>query len=107
MAFYVYILRCADGSYYPGQTYSLESRIATHQRGEVPGYTRMRRPVQLVYAEGFYSRREALASERQIKGWRRAKKEALMKRDWERLIELSHTYRSATVWPDRGEPVEP
>ncbi len=107
MAFYVYILRCADGSYYTGHTDSLESRIATHQRCEVPGYTRMRRSVRLVYAEGFYSREEAWASERQIKGWRRAKKEALMKRDWERLIELSHTYSSPTVQPVRGEPVEP
>ena len=74
MAFYVYILRCADGSYYPGHADSLESRIAAHERGEFPGYTNTRRPLRLVYAEGFYSREEVLASERQIKGWRRAKK---------------------------------
>ena len=103
MAFYVYILHCADGSYYTGHTDGLESRVAAHELGEVPGYT----PVRLVYAEGFNSREEALESERQIKGWRRAKKEALIRRDWERLIELSHTTNSQTVQPVRGEPVEP
>ncbi len=107
MAFYVYILLCADGSYYTGHTDSLESRVAAHERGEFPGYTYTRRPVRLVYAEEFYSREEALASERQIKGWRRAKKEALIKGDWERLIELSHTSISPTVQPVRGELVEP
>ena len=107
MAFYVYILHCADGSYYTGHTDGLESRVAAHELGEVPGYTRIRRPVRLVYAEGFNSREEALESERQIKGWRRAKKEALIRRDWERLIELSHTTNSQTVQPVRGEPVEP
>ena len=107
MAFFDYILRCADGSYYTGHTDSLESRIAAHERGELPGYTHTRRPVRLVYAEGFYSREEALASERQIKGWRRAKKEALIKRDWERLIELSQGNSSPTAQPVRGEPVEP
>jgi len=92
MAFYVYILRCADGSYYTGHTDSLESRVAAHDTGEFPGYTHTRRPVRLVYAEGFYSREEALASERQIKGWRRAKKEALIKRDWEKLEKLAQTH---------------
>ena len=92
MAFYVYILRCADGSYYTGHTDSLESRVAAHDRGEFPGYNQTRRPVRLVYAEGFYSREEALASERQIKGWRRAKKEALIKREWEKLEKLAQTH---------------
>ena len=107
MAFYVYILRCGDGSYYTGHTDSLESRVAAHDRGEFPGYTHTRRPVRLVYAEGFNSREEALESERQIKGWRRAKKEALIRRDWERLIQLSHTTNSQTVQPVHSEPVEP
>ena len=64
MTFYVYMLRCADGSYYTGHTDSLESRVAAHERGEFPGYTQTRLPVWLVYAEGFQSREEALASER-------------------------------------------
>ncbi len=92
MAFYVYILRCADGSYYTGHTDSLESRVAAHERGEFPGYTQARWPVQLVCAEGFYSREEALETERQIKGWRRAKKEALIKRNWEKLGKLAQTH---------------
>ena len=63
MAFWVYILRCADGSYYAGHSDALEGRLAAHQNGELPGYTATRRPVTLVYAEAFYTREEALAAE--------------------------------------------
>ena len=91
MGFYVYILRCADGSYYTGHTENLESRLAAHQRGEITGYTETRRPVELVFTEEFYAREDALGRERQIKGWSRAKKEALIKRDWERLVKLAKT----------------
>ena len=56
MAFYVYILRCSDGSYYTGHTDNLESRLAAHRRGAIPGYTFMRRPVSLVFSEQFISR---------------------------------------------------
>ena len=76
MAFYVYILRCADGSYYTGHTDNLERRLAAHQMGEIPGYTETRRPTELVFADEFASRQDALACERQIKEWTRAKKEA-------------------------------
>ena len=89
MSFYVYILKCADGSYYTGHTDNLESRLASHERGTIPGYTETRLPVELVFAEELPSRWDALARERQIKGWSRAKKEALIKRDWECLVELS------------------
>ncbi len=68
MNFWVYILRCADESYYTGHTDNLEKRVAEHQVGEVPGYTFSRRPVTLVYSEVFTTREEALASERRIKG---------------------------------------
>ena len=98
MGFYVDILRCADGSYYTGHTDNLEARLAAHRRGEIGGYTETRRPVELVFAEEFSSRDEAFQRERQIKGWRRAKKEALIKRDWERLRQLESAH---------GEPVEP
>ena len=91
MSFYVYILKCADGSYYTGHTDNLESRLSAHQQGEIPGYTETRRPVELVFADGFSSRLDALERERQIKGWSRAKKEALIKRDWECLVKLSHS----------------
>ncbi len=89
MSFYVYILRCVDGSYYTGHTDDLESRVSAHQRGEVPGYTHTRRPVHLMFANEFATRQEALESERQIKGWSRAKKEALIAGNWHRLQRLT------------------
>ncbi len=92
MAFYVYILRCADGSYYTGHTDNLESRVAAHERGDISGYTESRQPVQLVFTEEFPSRADALGRERQIKGWRRAKKEALIKGEWEKLEKLAQTH---------------
>src|SRR5262245_2063641 len=89
MSFYAYLLRCADGSYYAGHTEDLDVRLAQHQRGTMKGYTYNRRPVELVWCEAFESRYEALAAERQIKGWSRAKKEALIAGDWERLSFLA------------------
>jgi len=91
MAFYVYILQCSDGSYYTGHTDDLEKRLAAHKRGVISGYTSSRRPVQLVFVEDFPSREEAFNLERQIKGWTRQKKEALIQRDWERLRRLAET----------------
>jgi predicted GIY-YIG superfamily endonuclease len=89
MAFYVYILRCADGSYYTGHTENLEVRLASHQAGEIEGYTASRLPVQLVFCEMFGSRVEALEMERRIKGWNRAKKEALIRGDWKEIQRLA------------------
>jgi predicted GIY-YIG superfamily endonuclease len=96
MTFWVYMLRCADGSYYVGHTDGLEKRTAEHETGAVPGYTKSRRPVDLVCSETFSSRAEALERERQIKGWRRAKKEALMRSDWNELAMLARTKRPST-----------
>ena len=89
MSFWVYILRCADGSYYVGHTDDLDGRLAAHKAGEIEGYTRTRRPVHLVFADEFSSREEALGRERQVKGWSRAKKEALIKGNWSRIRALS------------------
>jgi len=90
MQFWVYMLECADGSYYVGQTDSLEKRVAQHHAGDVPRcYTFKRRPLILVWSQDFPSRMEALTSERQIKGWSRAKKQALIANDWLRLNELA------------------
>ena len=119
MAFYVYILRCADGSYYTGHTDNLEQRLAAHQNGEIEGHTRTRRPVTLVFSDRFDSRQDAFERERQLKGfqagafrhvcersvasrrmvprqlnlkgWSRAKKEALIDNDWDRLVTLSRS----------------
>ncbi|GLR46897.1 GIY-YIG nuclease family protein [Sphingomonas astaxanthinifaciens] len=87
--FWVYMLRCSDGSYYVGQTDDLEKRLAEHQDGLHEGYTRRRRPVRLVWSESTGRREEALAFERRIKGWTRAKKEALIIGDWETIKALS------------------
>ena len=89
MAFWTYILRCCDGSYYVGHTDALEQRIGQHQTGQIPGYTHKRRPVTLVWSQDFASRIEALEAERRTKGWSRAKKEALIAGDWERLSLLA------------------
>ncbi|WP_082364515.1 TrmH family RNA methyltransferase [Novosphingobium sp. AAP93] len=85
MPFWTYILRCADSSYYTGHTDDLETRIAHHHNGTYKGYTHDRRPVELVWAEEFATREEALANELKIKPWSRAKKEAIIARDWDKL----------------------
>ena len=96
MAFYVYILRCADGSYYTGHTDNIEARVIAHQRGEIPRYTQRRRPVQLVFVEGVPSRQVAFERERQIKGWSRAKKQAMIEQDWTTLVKLARAYGSTS-----------
>jgi len=88
-SFTVYILECADGKYYTGSTTSLEDRINEHQMGIDPfAFTYSRRPVKLVWSETFETQLEAIAIERQLKGWSRAKKEALIRRDWEAVHEI-------------------
>ena len=87
---YVYILRCADGSYYAGSArLGLEQRVAQHNAGAYDGYTATRRPVALVFSQWFERITDAIAAERQIKGWSRAKKEALIRGDFEDLRALA------------------
>ena len=85
MPFWCYILRCADGKYYTGHTDDLERRYAEHQTGGYCDFTSRRRPVELVWADEFPTREEALESELRVKKWSRAKKEALAASDWDRL----------------------
>jgi tRNA/rRNA methyltransferase len=85
MAFHVYILCCADGTYYCGHTDDLEQRIAQHHSGDVQGYTSDRRPLEYMWSAEFGTRAEALSTEMQIKGWSRKKKEALIAGDWSML----------------------
>ena len=85
LEFWAYMLRCADGSYYTGHTDNLEARLVAHQSGVLKGYTTGRRPVTLVWRDGLATRDEAFYRERQIKGWSRAKKEALIRDDWSAL----------------------
>ena len=89
MAFYTYLLRCGDGSYYTGHTDDIDRRMAEHSTGACGGYTAKRMPVSLVWSDSFMTRDEAFAAERRIKGWSRAKKEALIAGDWERVSMLA------------------
>lgn len=100
MSFWVYILRCADNSYYAGHTDNLEMRISEHQSGICGGYTATRLPVELVWQQQCATRDEALSAELQIKGWSRAKKEALMRGDWENISALAKkTFNKKRVSP--------
>jgi tRNA/rRNA methyltransferase len=93
LQFYVYILRCSDGSYYVGHTDNIENRLAVHQAGSLPdSFTHDRRPVELVFCQDFQTRQEAFERERQVKGWSRTKKEALINGKWRRLEVLSRSY---------------
>ncbi|MCJ7553932.1 MAG: GIY-YIG nuclease family protein [Ignavibacteriaceae bacterium] len=88
--YFVYILKCSDDSYYTGVTNDLERRIGEHQNGVIKGYTSSRLPVRLVYSERFSDINQAIKVEKQIKGWSRKKKEALMEGNFDLLVELSN-----------------
>lgn len=89
MAFWTYILRCGDGSYYTGHTDDLDRRIGQHQAGGYCDFTSRRRLVTLAWSQQFGTREEALSAELAVKKWSRAKKEALMQGDWARLSFLA------------------
>jgi putative endonuclease len=114
MSAFVYMLRCSDGSYYVGTTrVSLEERIAQHNAGHFGGYTAKRRPVTLVFAQEFQRITDVIAAERQLKGWSRAKKEALVRGDyatikaladgWTKRSERRRTLRHAPAARAQGE----
>lgn len=88
--YFVYILLCNDNSYYTGVTNDLERRLYEHENGIDPGsYTCKRRPVKLVFHERFNDVIQAIAFEKQVKGWNRKKKEAIINGNWHLLPELS------------------
>jgi putative endonuclease len=87
---WLYILRCADGSYYVGTTRTpLEIRVAQHNAGAFQGYTAPRRPVKLIFSQWFDQITDAIENERKLKKWSRAKKEALIRGDFESLQRLA------------------
>jgi len=87
---YVYILQCADGSYYTGVTSNLTKRFYEHKAGVHPGsYTFSRRPLQLVFYCEFTDINLAIDKEKQIKKWSKAKKEALINDDYDALVNLA------------------
>lgn len=93
---YVYILRCADESFYVGVTNNLERRLLEHNSSEAfVSFTFSRKPVELVYYENFYSPEAAIKREKQLKGWSRAKKQALINENRVELILLS-VYKNST-----------
>ncbi|MDI3469199.1 MAG: hypothetical protein OJF62_001262 [Pseudolabrys sp.] len=83
------MLRCGDGSFYVGVANHLERRISEHQTRVYSGYTSKRLPVELVWSVSFEHAADAVAAERQLKGWSRAKKEALIRGDWTLVRTLS------------------
>src|SRR5690242_174614 len=91
MGAFVYMLGCSDGSFYVGCATGedLTKRIAEHETGAYSGYTSTRRPVRLVWSEHFDRITDAISAERRIKGWSRAKKEALIKGDWTSVQSLA------------------
>lgn len=101
MSAFVYILRCSDRSYYVGSARgeTLDKRIGEHQSGATGGYTASRLPVELAYAEHFQSITDAIVAERRIKGWSRAKKEALIAGNWNqvRFLAKRPSVRHSTI----------
>jgi putative endonuclease len=89
--YFVYILKCSDESYYTGVRNNLERRINEHKSGYIKGYTSSRLPVTLVFSDKFADINEAIRFEKQIKGWSRKKKEALINSDFDLLLKLSKT----------------
>ena len=86
---WMYILECSDGSYYTGSTNDLELRMQQHQNGEGANHTKKHLPVKLVYSEEFQRIDDAFYREKQVQGWSRKKKEALISGDWEKLSDLA------------------
>jgi putative endonuclease len=99
MGAHVYILRCRGDAFYVGSTRtSLERRVAEHNDRTYGGWTKSRRPVALVYSQHFAEITDAIAAERQIKDWSRAKKEALIAGNFAALPDLARS-RSTTAQP--------
>jgi len=89
----MYILECSDGSYYTGSTIDLTRRIIQHQNGEGANHTKKFLPVKLVYFEEYNRIDIAFYREKQVQGWSRKKKEALIRGEYQKLPELSIAYR--------------
>ena len=111
--FYLYILRCGDDSLYVGHTDDLERRLHQHAAGELADDTVRRHPLTLVFVSEHQTRLEALEREQQIKGWTRAKKNALIRSDWQRLHRLAASRQATSAddpqpWPfDSAPPFAP
>jgi len=95
--YYVYILKCSDNSYYTGVTNNVERRLLEHESGINPEcYTFKRRPLELVFCNEFQEIKQAIAFEKQVKGWSRKKKEAIINGNWQLLNSLAACKNSST-----------
>jgi putative endonuclease len=94
---FMYILQCSDGSYYTGSTNNLAIRLEQHQKGEGANHTKKRLPVKLVYYEEYDRVDEAFYREKQVQGWNRKKKEALINGETSELPNLSIAYRDKII----------
>ena len=98
--YYVYIVRYTDGSYYTGVTNDVLRRFGEHNLGMDPKtYTYKRRPVELVYSSEFWEVMQAITWEKIVKRWRRKKKEALIRGEYEQLVDLARTAGNWLVYP--------
>ena len=86
---HMYILECSDGSFYVGSTWNLENRISQHNTGNGANYTKRRRPVKLVFTAEFDRVEDAYAFEKQVQGWSRTKRIALINGDYRSLPSLA------------------
>lgn len=111
MTAFAYMLRCSDGSYYVGSARGdLARRVNEHNGGLHKGYTSRRLPVTLVWSQEFQQTTDAIAAERQIKGWSRAKKEALIAGSYDTIQQLaqrrtpfSSPFETEAALPPQGE----
>ncbi len=89
-SFFVYMVECSDGHYYVGVTNNADVRVAQHNEGiDRHCYTFTRRPVRLVFSSVFRDPNDAIRFEKQLKGWNRRKKQALIAGDWDALVAIA------------------
>lgn len=99
---YMYILRCADDTYYTGSTIDLDRRLAQHQSGEGAKYTARRLPVELIFSERYDHVAQAFRRERQVQKWSRRKKEALICGDFTNIQFLAEC-QNDSHWENQKE----
>lgn len=103
---FVYLLKCSNGKYYTGSTTNLEKRLWQHQNGEGSNFTKAHLPVELVYVEEFERIDDAFYREKQIQGWSRKKKEALIAKDFDLLHELAKSASTGSATDLTGSATE-
>src|SRR4051812_28558807 len=105
---HMYILECADGTFYTGSTVDLAERLWQHENGIGANYTSKRLPVKLIYFEKFNHVENAFHREKQVQGWNRAKKRALIAKHGDILSDLSMNHgvygKPSVIFPSSRDP---